>query len=762
MAVSRDAVIWAFRVVLGREPESEPGIAAHQGLPDLDAVVAALLRSPEFRDGARFKDIVRPLGDDDAPRTLPWRHQSRSSLRVTLLGNCQVDTVGRAMQAMGGDITTQAIETTPTWLKRLHAGEIDAAALLDHSDLVLCQRAGDVHDWLARRHPAHAAKLRLFPAITYAGFHPDCVYVQGPGGHVQGPTGDYHSAIAFWAWRQGLSVRQALSLFVPDVYEELGYPGYHESSRDALIDAGRRAQLALEPLLDRWGTANCWMHSVNHPKVGPLVDLAAALLRRESIDPIAIAPDWVDDRLVMWPVWPLYPGLAEAWGLAGAFVFKADRGLCPTDRPVLTLDLPRWIEASFKRWSEFPADSLKCARTDDPAYAALRRHVREQPAEGLRGALHRASRLWTRADVLAHGAGPYVNLPDARYWRRAIENVAPDEVDPVVSAPFTIGREDKVATAGSCFAQHISRTLQKQGFSFLDAEPAPAELTPEVARARQFGLYSARFGNLYTARQLVQLFDRAHGDFQPLDHTWQTEDGRFADAFRPQIEPDGFASVVEVREARHAHLAAVRRMFAELDVFVFTLGLTEAWRRIQDGAVFPLAPGVVAGHFDPQRHEFVNFAPHEVVADLRGFLDRLRRVNPRSKVILTVSPVPLIATFEDRHVLQSTVMSKSVLRAAAGEVAASVDNVVYFPSYEIITGPQARGRYFGDDLRNVTPDGVAHVMRLFLRHFTGTEAAAPARRDRRKAVPGNAAQRQELDALNRLVCDEEAIDRHRR
>lgn len=762
MTVSRDAVVWAFRVVLGREPESEAGIAEHQRLADLDAVVETLLRSPEFRDGPRLKGLVRPVVEDTAARELPWRHQTRGRLRITLLGNCQVAVVGRALQALGGDIATEAIETTPTWLARLHAGEIDATPIMVHSDLVLCQRAGDVRDWLARRHPTHAGKLRMFPALTYAGFHPDCVYVRGPQGHVQGPTGDYHSSIGFWAWQQGLTVAQALSLFTPDAYAELGFYDYHESSRAALAEVGRRCELPLEPMLDRWGTARCWMHSVNHPKVAPLVDLAAALLRRESIEPIAIAPEWVDDRLAQWPVWPVYPGLAEAWGQAGGFVFKADRGLCPPDKPVLTLDLPRWLEASFQRWSEFPAGSLQCARTADPVYAGLRRHVRDQPAEGWRAAVQRASRLWTRADVLAHGDGPYVDLPDTRYWRRSVEQVPADAVDPVVSAPFTIGRGDKVATAGSCFAQHISRTLQKQGFAFLDTEPAPPGLSAEDARARQHGVYSARFGNLYTARQLVQLFDRAHGDFHPLDHSWQTATGRFADAFRPQIEPEAHASVADVRKARHAHLAAVRQMFADLDVFVFTLGLTEAWRRIQDGAVFPLAPGVVAGQFDPQRYEFVNFAVHEVVADLRAFLERLRRVNPRSRVILTVSPVPLIATYEDRHVLVSTIHSKSVLRAAAGEVAASEDNVVYFPSYEIITGPQARGAYFAEDLRSVTPEGVAHVMRLFLKHFTGEAPAAPARRRRAAAPAVVQAQRQELDALNSLVCDEEAIDRHRR
>ena len=51
---------------------------------------------------------------------------------------------------------------------------------------------------------------------------------------------------------------------------------------------------------------------------------------------------------------------------------------------------------------------------------------------------------------------------------------------------------------------------------------------------------------------------------------------------------------------------AVREMFERLDVFVFTLGLTEAWRSRIDGAVYPLAPDVVAGKMGQAAHEFVN------------------------------------------------------------------------------------------------------------------------------------------------------------
>ncbi|MGA2081044.1 MAG: GSCFA domain-containing protein [Holophaga sp.] len=134
-------------------------------------------------------------------------------------------------------------------------------------------------------------------------------------------------------------------------------------------------------------------------------------------------------------------------------------------------------------------------------------------------------------------------------------------------------------------------------------------------RRRNYGVFTARYGNLYTARQLLQLFDRACGTFAPVDSQWE-QDGGFVDPYRPFIELIPFPSVAALREVREEHFAAVRRMFETLDVFIFTLGLTEAWRNRIDGAVYPVCPGGHVGRFDPDQHQFVNFTVTEVGADL--------------------------------------------------------------------------------------------------------------------------------------------------
>ena len=149
-------------------------------------------------------------------------------------------------------------------------------------------------------------------------------------------------------------------------------------------------------------------------------------------------------------------------------------------------------------------------------------------------------------------------------------------IDPVSPPPFLIHAETRVVTAGSCFAQHVARHLRALGHPPFDTEPAHPLLPAELAAEFGYGVYAARYGNIYTSRQLLQLWRRAIGTLAPLDDVWEEADGWF-DPFRPAIQPGGFSSLREYREDRRQHLAAVRRAFSEMDVFVFTLGLTECW-----------------------------------------------------------------------------------------------------------------------------------------------------------------------------------------
>ena len=350
---------------------------------------------------------------------------------------------------------------------------------------------------------------------------------------------------------------------------------------------------------------------------------------------------------------------------------------------------------------------------------------------------------------------PYAGIPPHQRWDRGVAQLAPSAVDPVIGFPFTVTPTHRIVTAGSCFAQHIARYLKSAGFAYLVTEAGhPLLAESGLASAYNYGVYTARFGNLYTSRQLEQLFLRAYGRVTPQDTAWETAGGRLVDPFRPTIQPGGFLTFAELEADRRQHLAAVRQAFEQLDVFIFTLGLTECWTATADGAVFPLAPGVAGGEFDAARYAFLNLSVDDVAADMSRFVTLLREVNPAARVILTVSPVPLNATAVARHVLVSTAYSKAVLRIAAERLVETFSGVYYFPAYEIVTGAFNRGQYFADDLRSVTEAGVQHVMSLFFAHATtaGRLPDPPAGEPAFTPVATTAAEK----ALE-VLCDEELL-----
>ena len=201
-------------------------------------------------------------------------------------------------------------------------------------------------------------------------------------------------------------------------------------------------------------------------------------------------------------------------------------------------------------------------------------------------------------------------------------------------------------------------------------------------------------------------------------------------------------------------------MFETCDYLVFTLGLTESWVGESDGMAVPLAPRVVA---DSPTHvyRFENLSVPAIESDLDRFVDYLSSVNPTARIILTVSPVPLEATFEDRHVLVSTAYNKAALRVAAETISRKYPSrVSYFPSFEIVSA-FPHNTSFEDDLRTVRADVVAHVMDVFRTHFTDAEAAPakPAAHEPPPAPIAAAAPREAIHDFAGVLCDEEMLGR---
>lgn len=338
-------------------------------------------------------------------------------------------------------------------------------------------------------------------------------------------------------------------------------------------------------------------------------------------------------------------------------------------------------------------------------------------------------------------SNPYKGLDDSRYWKTCVATKEIDSLPIEIGKTFPIGPDDRIVTAGSCFAQNVGKYLVKH---YPDRLLTHDEVTDGMP------LFSAAYGNIYTSRQMLELLREVfEGEGETL--VAKREDGKFVDVLRPHMFEDGFDTEDAVRAAREEHKAAIKSVFEDATVFVFTLGLTEVWLDGETGRALPVCPNIYTGD-EVYSCSFTSLTMGEVVRDMEQVIELVRKINPDIRVLLTVSPVPLTATFAATDVLQSTVKSKSILRAAADELERGHEGVYYFPSFDMLFNPFVATGAFMENKRHVKPEMIENVMRYFDDAFISGDTGDLAL----KASNQNDDDDEELS--DDIFCDEDEID----
>lgn len=304
----------------------------------------------------------------------------------------------------------------------------------------------------------------------------------------------------------------------------------------------------------------------------------------------------------------------------------------------------------------------------------------------------------------------YSTLPPRTSWRTTIADAGAFDIADRFTPKLSFAAGTRFASGGSGFAQYLGRELKQRGLPYIDAEPAPDFMSAEDAAAFGYGVYSARYGPINTSRQLLQLIQRAFFDAAPEDGVWKTPGGRWVDAFRLAIEKEGFGSPEEVLAMREAHFEAVRKLFLQTDVFLFTLGLTETWENISDGFVYPTLPGTTAGVFDPQKYRLRDLTTSDIVADIDEFIRLTRKFNPGLRIVLAVSPALQTESVPGDDVTTESMRANAVLRAAATAIAGKHEMVDYFPAHELFSDSRSLDESFEPDPGTADPEDVAHLM----------------------------------------------------
>jgi hypothetical protein len=242
-----------------------------------------------------------------------------------------------------------------------------------------------------------------------------------------------------------------------------------------------------------------------------------------------------------------------------------------------------------------------------------------------------------------------------------------------------------IVAFGSCFAENISRFLHKAGFNVLTKRDNVAYI-------------SSMGDGMVNTFAIRQQFEWAWLGKTPQADLWHGYD---AAEF-------GYDEEVRLR---------TKALFDEAELFVITLGLSEVWYDEPTGEVFWRA--VPKDKYDPSRHKFRVTSHAENLANLQEIHALIRRFRPDATVLLTVSPIPLTATFRPVTCLSANAVSKAILRAAADEfLRGAVPNdpkLFYFPSYDIVM--YGFNHQWQDDRRHVYSHVLDFNMKVFERYY---------------------------------------------
>jgi hypothetical protein len=304
-------------------------------------------------------------------------------------------------------------------------------------------------------------------------------------------------------------------------------------------------------------------------------------------------------------------------------------------------------------------------------------------------------------------------------WPGSFENPPVDGNFPAPdTGRFAIARQTPIASIGSCFAREIKRRLIQRDYNYLTAETShPASIHASAAWER-----------VYSTHGLRQIFEYTFEQWHP-DLRWWTapKSKQIQDPYRRVIL---YKNLKDAESDFEQHRHHSRNVLQQAEVLILTLGLTEIWQDTIDGSVIcvPAGPYVDEGG-DMRRYRFRVSRYAENLNNLERIYDIMATHNPDCKIIVTVSPVNLWATFRrDIDVISASCNSKATLRSAADEFTERHENVYYFPAFEMATIYQPlNGRtYFSDGSDNfhINKATVKFIMQHFFKFFATHESNA--------------------------------------
>lgn len=255
-----------------------------------------------------------------------------------------------------------------------------------------------------------------------------------------------------------------------------------------------------------------------------------------------------------------------------------------------------------------------------------------------------------------------------------------------------ISKNSNFYCIGSCFAEYVRSALEEltKKTCFPEFQTIILDKESEIVDTVGFGNYHM---NYYSTSSILQEFERSWHDsraFPPIKiENILIKDGKkyaypgktcYQDPYRREVYAN---SEAEIKDLSKRISSCVRAGLVKSDCFIITLGLVEIFRSSSTGLTFNQYPGYQGIGYSDKDLIFSRQTVSDVESDLKKIVNLIKSIKETNKIVFSVSPVPLAATFTDSDVFTANIYSKSTLRSAVEQVVDRKAGVYYFPSYEM-------------------------------------------------------------------------------
>lgn len=255
-------------------------------------------------------------------------------------------------------------------------------------------------------------------------------------------------------------------------------------------------------------------------------------------------------------------------------------------------------------------------------------------------------------------------------------------------ADFRVGYGSEIMMLGSCFTENIGEKLSYFKFN-TDINPCGIVYNPMSAASVLKRLVE---GRPFAPEELIE----HNGVWQSLLHH-----GSFSSSDKGEC----------LRQI-NSRLSEAAGKLKTTDLLILTFGTAWVYRNREDGKVVSNCHKIPASAFERFR-----LKPEEIVVEYMDLIGRLREINPKLKVVFTVSP---IRHWKDGA--HGNQLSKSTLLLAIDSLAGSLERVYYFPSYEIVMDELRDYRFYAEDMLHVTPQTVEYIWNRFKETYIDKKA----------------------------------------